>query len=143
MREINLIVLHCSATRVNQDFPIEALKACHKARGFKSVGYHYYITKDGTLYPCRPEREVGAHARPYNRCSIGICYEGGLDEEGRPQNTLTPEQYSRISELVAVLMRLFPKAEFLGHRDLPGTTPKECPCLDTRETFPLQKYKKI
>lgn len=84
MREINLIVLHCSATRVNQDFPIEALKACHKARGFKSVGYHYYITKDGTLYPCRPEREVGAHARHYNAHSIGICYEGGLDENGKP-----------------------------------------------------------
>lgn len=62
-RKINLIVVHCSATRVNQDFPVEALEACHKARGFKSIGYHYYITKDGMVYPCRPETEVGAHAR--------------------------------------------------------------------------------
>ena len=60
-RKINLIVVHCSATRVNQDFPVEALEACHKARGFKSIGYHYYITKDGVVYPCRPETEVGAH----------------------------------------------------------------------------------
>ena len=60
MRTINLIVLHCTATRVTQDFTVEDLKACHLARGFKSIGYHYYITKDGTLYPCRPEREVGA-----------------------------------------------------------------------------------
>ncbi len=59
MRTINLIVLHCTATRVTQDFTVEDLKACHLARGFKSIGYHYYITKDGTLYPCRPEREVG------------------------------------------------------------------------------------
>ena len=28
-RKINLIVVHCSATRVNQDFPVEALEACH------------------------------------------------------------------------------------------------------------------
>ena len=53
MRDINLIVVHCSATRVNQDFTVEQLEACHKARGFDTIGYHYYITKDGTLYPCR------------------------------------------------------------------------------------------
>ena len=47
-RKIDLIVVHCSATRVNQDFPVEALEACHKARGFHSIGYHYYITKDGS-----------------------------------------------------------------------------------------------
>ena len=64
-RKIDLIVVHCSATRVNQDFPVEALEACHKARGFKSIGYHYYITKDGVVYPCRPENEIGAHARHY------------------------------------------------------------------------------
>ena len=75
-RKIDLIVVHCSATRVNQDFPVEALEACHKARGFHSIGYHYYITKDGMVYPCRPENEVGAHARHYNAHSIGICYEG-------------------------------------------------------------------
>ena len=43
-RKINLIVVHCSASRINQDFPIEALEACHKARGFKSIGYHYYVS---------------------------------------------------------------------------------------------------
>lgn len=32
-RKIDLIVVHCSATRINQDFPVEALEACHKARG--------------------------------------------------------------------------------------------------------------
>ena len=62
-RKIDLIVVHCSATRINQDFPVEALEACHKARGFHSIGYHYYITKDGVVYPCRPESEEGAHAR--------------------------------------------------------------------------------
>ena len=54
-RKIDLIVVHCSASRVNQDFPIEALEACHKARGLHSIGYHYYITKDG-LSRCRDPR---------------------------------------------------------------------------------------
>ena len=91
-RKIDLIVVHCSATRINQDFPVEALEACHKARGFHSIGYHYYITKDGVVYTCRPESEEGAHARHYNAHSIGICYEGGLDEKGKPADTRTPAQ---------------------------------------------------
>ena len=86
-RNISLIVLHCSATRVNQNFTIEQLEACHKARGFQTVGYHYYITKDGTLYPGRPESQMGAHAKGFNAHSIGICYEGGLDEHGRCKDT--------------------------------------------------------
>ena len=69
-RSISLIVIHCSATRVTQDFTFEQLEACHLARGFKSIGYHYYITKDGVVYPGRPESEVGAHARHYNAHSI-------------------------------------------------------------------------
>lgn len=43
-RTINLIVVHCSATRVNQNFSIEDLEACHKARGFSEIGYHYYLS---------------------------------------------------------------------------------------------------
>lgn len=74
--------------------------------------------------------EVGAHARPYNRCSIGICYEGGLDEQGKPCNTMTTEQETRLIDLFRNLKILFPKAKIVGHRDLTGTTPKECPCLD-------------
>ena len=84
MRKINLIVIHCSATRVTQDFTVGELEACHLARGFRDIGYHYYITKDGVIYPCRPESEPGTHARHYNAHSIGICYEGGLDADGRP-----------------------------------------------------------
>ena len=132
MRTINLIVLHCTATRVTQDFTVEDLKACHLARGFKSIGYHYYITKDGTLYPCRPEREIGAHARHYNAHSIAICYEGGLDANGNPADTRTEAQNITLEELLKSLCTDYPDAEILGHRDLPGVR-KECPCFDTKK----------
>ena len=130
-RNISLIVLHCSATRVNQNFTIEQLEACHKARGFQSVGYHYYITKDGTLYPGRPESQMGAHAKGFNAHSIGICYEGGLDEHGRCKDTRTLAQKVTMEELLQSLCVDYPDAEILGHRDLPGVH-KECPCFDTR-----------
>ena len=127
---VRFLVLHCSATRCNQDYSVEQLRRDHLARGFRDIGYHFYIRKDGTMTQHRKLLEVGAHARPYNRCSIGICYEGGLDEKGKPCNTMTGEQEKRLVELFRKLKILFPKAKIVGHRDLPGTTPKECPGLN-------------
>ena len=127
---IKFLVLHCSASRCDQDYSVEQLRRDHKARGFYDIGYHFYIRKDGTMTQHRKLLEVGAHARPYNRCSIGICYEGGLNEEGRACNTMTAEQETRLVDLFRNLKILFPNAKIVGHRDLPGTTPKECPGFD-------------
>lgn len=132
---IRFLVLHCSATKCTQHYSVVQMQKDHKARGFRTIGYHFYIQRDGTLTQHRRLLEVGAHARPYNRCSIGICYEGGLDENGKPANTLTMDQYDRLHELFYILHELFPKAKVVGHRDLPGTTPKDCPCLDANKLF--------
>ena len=131
-RNISLIVLHCSATRVNQNFTIEQLEACHKARGFQTIGYHYYITKDGTLYPGRPESQMGAHAKGFNAHSIGICYEGGLDKDGNPADTRTPAQKRALVSLLQNLAIDYPDAEIIGHRDLPWVK-KACPCFDVKK----------
>ena len=127
---VRFLVIHCSATRSDRSYPVERLLRDHRARGFRTVGYHFYIRRDGTLTQHRRLLEVGAHARPYNRCSIGICYEGGLDPQGRPADTRTPVQRDRLRQLLSLLRELFPEARVVGHRDLPGATPKACPCFD-------------
>lgn len=127
---VRFLVVHCSATRCNQDYTVEQLRHDHILRGFRDIGYHFYIRRDGTLTQHRSLLEVGAHARPYNRCSIGICYEGGLDASGKPHDTRTQAQRERMRDLLRRLLQLFPKAKVVGHRDLPGATPKECPCFD-------------
>ena len=134
MRRIDLIVIHCSATKVTQDFPLEALEACHRARGFKCVGYHYYITRDGLLHQCRPEEMPGAHARRYNAHSIGVCYEGGLDADGKTDDTRTPAQKHSLIALLRSLKVDYPDAVILGHRDLPWVR-KKCPCFDARSEY--------
>ena len=133
--DVKYIVIHCSATRCNQNYTVEQMRKDHKERGFYDIGYHFYIRKDGTRTQHRMLLEVGAHAKPYNRCSIGICYEGGLDEEGNSCNTLTRAQREEILDLLGILRRLFPRAKVVGHRDLPGTTPKDCPCLNVDEVL--------
>lgn len=129
------MVLHCSATRCDRDYTVEMLRKDHLARGFRDIGYHFYIRKDGSRTQHRMLLEVGAHCVPYNRCSVGICYEGGLNEKGEPGDTLTARQKERITELLIILHKLFPKAKIVGHRDLLGTMPKACPCLDAHALF--------
>ena len=79
MREINLIVIHCSATREDRCFTEYDLEECHRRRGFDGAGYHFYIRKNGKIVTTRPVERIGAHAKGFNAHSIGICYEGGLD----------------------------------------------------------------
>ena len=133
MRKINLLIVHCSATRCNKSFPVEDLIACHQAR-FGFTGYHYYITRDGEVYQTRHENLVGAHARHYNQHSIGICYEGGLDEKGRKADTRTEAQKASLWHLLQSLKADYPNAKIIGHCDLPGVS-KPCPCFDAKSEY--------
>jgi N-acetyl-anhydromuramyl-L-alanine amidase AmpD len=133
MRSINLIVIHCSATRSDRPFTVTDLIACHQAR-FGFTAYHYYITRDGQMYQTRHENLAGAHAKHYNQHSIGICYEGGLDTQGRPADTRTPEQKQALVALLRSLKEDYPDATILGHRDLPGVR-KDCPCFDAKAEY--------
>ena len=90
--DIRYIVVHCSATRADHPYPVEALERDHIARGFRGAGYHFYIRRSGVIHPLRPLERIGAHALGYNRCSWGVCYEGGLDDMGHPADTRTAEQ---------------------------------------------------
>jgi len=134
-QSVRYLILHCSATRSGQDYTVEQLLRDHKARGFRTIGYHFYIRRDGSVSQHRRLLEAGAHCRPFNRCSIGICYEGGLDRQGHPADTRTPEQTEQLTLLLMKLLKLFPDARIRGHRDMPGTTPKACPCFDAQATF--------
>ncbi len=98
MRQINLLVIHCSATKENQPFTLQALEASHRKRGFNGIGYHYYIRQSGEVINTRPLSRIGAHAKGHNRNSIGICYEGGLDKNGKPKDTRTPEQHAALRQ---------------------------------------------
>ena len=133
MRKINLIVIHCSATRENRPFPVTSLIACHQAR-FGFTGYHYYITRDGQVYQTRHENLPGIHARHYNQHSIGVCYEGGLTADGRPDDTRTEAQRAAMWHLLKSLKTDYPDAVILGHRDLPNVR-KDCPCFDAQKEY--------
>ncbi|MBI2278163.1 MAG: N-acetylmuramoyl-L-alanine amidase [Dechloromonas sp.] len=104
MRTINLIVIHCSASRDDDSLyrgsvgtpgflnPAQVIDAWHHAPPHEfqrtddwrqrqnpdlaAIGYHYVIGRDGTVFTGRHVDEVGAHAKGYNQRSIGICLVG-------------------------------------------------------------------
>ena len=133
MRHIELIVVHCSATRCNQSYSVMQLIRDHVDR-FGYTGYHYYITRDGQTYQTRHEQLVGAHAVGYNSHSLGVCYEGGLDAHGNAADTRTPRQKRALLRLLRRLKAAHPDAQILGHRDLPDVH-KDCPCFDAKEAY--------
>lgn len=138
MRTITLIIIHCSATPEGKSLSAEACRFDHiHHRGFRDIGYHFYITRDGDIHRGRPLEKVGAHCRDHNSHSIGICYEGGLDADGKPMDTRTMEQRGSLLALLRQLRMFYTNALIVGHHDL--NPMKECPCFDcTKEYADLQ-----
>ena len=122
MRTINLIVIHCSATREDKSFTEYDLDICHRRRGFNGTGYHFYIRKNGDIKSTRPIEKVGAHCRSF-------CW-----------------QKHSLRVLILTLLKEYPDCRICGHRDLspdlngngeiePEEWIKACPCFNAEKDW--------
>lgn len=131
MRDINLIIIHCSATKADADIGVYEIDRWHRARGWLSCGYHYVIRRDGAIETGRPEEEAGAHCAGKNADSIGICLAGGSAPDGKtPEENYTDAQWDALLDLTERLKFRYPKAEVRGHNDF--TDKKTCPNFDVK-----------
>lgn len=128
MRKINEIILHCSATPEGKDFKAKNIDEWHKSQGWKMIGYHYVIDLDGKIEDGRPVEMDGAHTKGHNKNSIGICYIGGLDSDGKPKDTRTQEQKKSMYKLIFQLLNLYGLsiADVHCHNEY---AKKNCPCF--------------
>lgn len=130
MRSINQIIIHCSATREGKDYTVADITRWHKARGWRTIGYHFVIYRDGSVHKGRNLEEIGAHCVGHNAHSVGICYIGGLTADGKTsKDTRTQEQRTALRKLVEDLQQQFPGATLHGHREFAN---KSCPCFDVK-----------
>ena len=132
MRSIDKIIVHCSATREGQHVTVQQIRQWHLQRNFADIGYHYVIYLDGTVHKGRPLEKAGAHCKGYNAHSIGICYVGGLDRQGKPKDTRTAAQRAALLTLIRELRQRFPRATVHGHREFAN---KACPCFDAKKEY--------
>lgn len=138
MRTISLIIIHCSAVGPSQTSSAAQINLWHKAQGWKGIGYHYVVRRDGTIEKGRSEEEIGAHCKNHNRYSIGICYEGGIDVRGQPADTRTAEQKAAIITLLKRLKQKYPRAIITGHNTFDKS--KACPCFDAVKEYGEFKF---
>jgi N-acetylmuramoyl-L-alanine amidase len=130
MNNITHIVVHYSATFEDQNLTVKDIDAMHRARGWKGVGYHYVIRRDGVVEKGRPDNVVGAHVGGQNSGKIGICAIGGVNHATGPDvgvDNRTPAQIKAQIALIKTLLSRYPKAKVVGHRDL---APTQCPGFD-------------
>ena len=132
MRQINKIIIHCTATKEGQFVDIAEVTKWHKARGFNTIGYHYLIGLNGEVWEGRKEGIVGAHTEGLNAKSIGICYVGGLDASLKPKDTRNTKQKESLIKLVNELKKKYPQATVHGHNEF---SKKACPCFDVSKEF--------
>ena len=133
MRDIDKIIIHCSATREGEEFSVDTIRSWHKKRGWADVGYHYIVHLDGSISYGRDIDLIGAHTKGHNTGSIGVCYIGGVEADGEtPKDTRTPEQKESLLDLIKTLKRLNSNAVVYGHRDFSS---KACPSYDATTEY--------
>lgn len=134
MREINKLIIHCSATPEGKDVKTETIRSWHvNDNHWKDIGYHYVIELDGSVHKGREESVIGAHCSGQNANSIGICYVGGVAKDCKtPKDTRTEAQKQSLAKLLKELKQKYPKATIHGHSEY---TNKACPCFDAKTEY--------
>jgi len=129
-QQTDYIMIHCAATKPSMDITAKDIDKWHRQKGWRKIGYHWVVCRDGTVEEGREISEVGAHCRGYNDKSIGICMVGGIDEEGNPESNFTSEQWDALAKLVWQMKLPYPDAEVVGHNEFSS---KACPSFNVRE----------
>ena len=115
--ETKYIVLH--HVGAVGSFTPEQIHAEHLKKGWRGIGYNYYVRKDGTVYHGREENAAGGHTLNYNTVSIGVCFEGNFEVE-----TMPDVQKKAGQKLIADILTRYPNAKPIRHSGLNATA---CP----------------
>ena len=133
MRLVKEIIIHCSATREDQQVSVDTIRDWHLAKGWNDIGYHFYIDLDGTINKGRDIDKIGAHCKGHNRNSIGICYCGGVETDGKtPKDTRTQEQKDSLLNVLKTLKAMYAEAVIYSHNEFAN---KACPSFDATEEY--------
>lgn len=132
-RQVNKIIVHCTATPEGRDVTVDEIRRWHvEEKNWSDIGYHWIVTLNGTLERGRPEHIQGAHAKGFNKNSVGLCYVGGVDKDMKPKDTRTEGQKETLKCILEDLKDRYPNAEIIGHRDVSS---KACPSFDAKAEY--------
>ena len=131
MRPIDKLIIHCAATPPSMDIGAKEIREWHVGEnGWKDIGYHFVIRRNGTVEDGRPINQVGAHVAGQNTGSFGICLVGGISEKGNPEANFTEAQWKTLSRCVMIFKAEYPNATVHGHNEF---SKKDCPSFDVQK----------
>ena len=135
MRQIKQIIVHCTATRpdwwdkktINEQ--VKEVEKWHVVdRGWKAIGYHYLVGRNGEVVQGRPIEMIGSHAKGQNKDSIGIALFGGFgsDADDLATEHFTPLQLAAAYDLIRKLQGQYniKNERVIGHNRISS---KACP----------------
>lgn len=121
------VIVHCSYTEDSAESKVDISDVAkwHKERGFRDVGYHYFVRRDGLLQMGRPLNMRGAHtkAKGMNHDSVGLCYEGTKFPTLAQLDTMF-NVFRNLSQIYSI-----PLHKWYGHYEFVGPD-CECPGFD-------------
>ena len=138
---IKFLTIHCAATPEGRDVKVSDINSWDKAK-FGQISYHWIVDLHGVKTRSLSDIEVGAHVGMHNTGNIGVCYVGGVAQDGKTiKDTRTDAQKKALRELVSEYKIKYPGIKILGHRDwspdknhdgkiTPDEWVKGCPSFD-------------
>lgn len=139
MRQVSLIVVHCSGAPQTQS--VEVIQNFwRKSLGWKSPGYHKLIEANGNVVTLAQPEQITNGVKGFNAKAYHIAYIGG--QAGKDNRTKA--QKKALEQEVRKAKKLFPNARIVGHRDLspdlngdgiitPDEWTKECPSFEVKD----------
>ena len=133
MRPISEIIVHCTATRPEwmaaskTSDKVAEVRRWHIAdRGWRDIGYHFLIDRDGTVAKGRPVDQVGAHVQGHNAGTIGVSLFGGHGSAATDKfaEHYTARQDQALRGLIAALTATYKITKVSGHNEYAA---KACP----------------
>lgn len=111
---------------------VRSYHAQHKAQGWGGIGYHFCITRKGTILGLRPTYLKGAHTGGWNTGNVGVLFHGTTgDKPTRAQARayrwlLKHAHTSKLPRAHRTDLDLR-KATRKGHREWSGHETNACP----------------
>ena len=122
-KNIKYLVVHCSDTNDDENIDSLEIHKMHLKFGWDGIGYHKIICRNGDIQNGRPEFWIGAHARGFNKVSLGVCLIG--------KNKFTDCQFRSLKKVLVAWKKKYTKSKIIGH-NLISDSKKTCPNFNVK-----------
>jgi N-acetylmuramoyl-L-alanine amidase len=134
-RSVHSAFWHCSASDRPEYDDARVMEAWHKERGFKEIGYHAFVCKDGTVQMGRDWNKTPAAQQNHNTGSMAFCLHGLKLEAFTAAQIGTMRDLSRAVD--AAFSDKNSKLRWRGHREVAA---KLCPVVDYKTILGLDAH---